>query len=143
MSFLGFWVLCERTVVIVASGCGKGGNLVLVFHFPMTAKPGGGNVGISRFLRDFQGTVGRVGKLLLLFRAFHGPVISTTLSPGSDARSGEETAYFKWYRRFLDAHRQPYLGGRSGDSLLHRRSICILASVIFRAHSVSLICRAV
>jgi hypothetical protein len=143
MSFRGFWALCGRTVVIVASGCGKGGNLVLVFHFSMAAKPGGGNVGISRFLRDSQGTVGRAGKLLLLFRAFHGPVISTTFSPGSDARSAEETAYFKWYRRSLDAHRQPYLGGRSGDSLLHRRSICILAAVIFRAHSVSLICRAV
>jgi hypothetical protein len=109
----------------------------------MAAKPVGGNVGISRFLRDFQGTVGRAGKLLLLFRAFHGPIISTNLSPGSAARSGEETADFKWYRRSLDAHWQPYLSGGSGDSLLHRRSICILAAVIFRAHSVSLICPAV
>ena len=52
------------------------GNLLLVFHFSMAAKLGCGNVGISRSLRDFQGAVERVGKLLLLFHAFHGPGIS-------------------------------------------------------------------
>src|SRR6476660_8060120 len=67
----------KRELVMVASGCGKVGNLPLVFHFPMTAKLGCGNVEISRLLRDFQGTVGGVGKLLLLFLAFHGPGIST------------------------------------------------------------------
>jgi hypothetical protein len=78
-SFLGFLIFRERTGVIVASGCGKVGNLLLVFHFSMAAKPGGGNVGISRFLRDFQGTVESVGNLLLLFHAFHRPGISTAL----------------------------------------------------------------
>lgn len=61
------------------SGGGKVGNPLLVFHFPMAAKPGGGNVGISRFLRDSQGTVGSVENLLLVFHAFHGPAISTAL----------------------------------------------------------------
>lgn len=78
-SFLWFLVFRERTVVMVASGRGKVGNLLLVFHFSMDAKPGGGNVGISRFLRDFQGTVESVGNPLLVFHAFHGPGISTAL----------------------------------------------------------------
>src|SRR5579863_1484059 len=60
--------------------CGKVGNLVLVFHFSIRVTPGGGNVGISRRLRDFQGAVERGGKLLLLFHAFHRPVISTASS---------------------------------------------------------------
>jgi hypothetical protein len=55
------------------------GNLLLVFHFSMAAKPGGGNVGISRFLRDFQGTVESVENPPLVFHAFHGPGISTAL----------------------------------------------------------------
>ncbi len=63
--------------MVVASGGGKVGNLLLVFHFSMAAKPGCGNVGISRFLRDFQGTVESVGKLFLLFHAFPRPGIST------------------------------------------------------------------
>jgi len=42
-------------------------------------RPGGGNVGISRFLRDFQVAVERVGNLSLVFHAFHGPGISTAL----------------------------------------------------------------
>jgi len=45
----------------------------------MAAKLGGGNVGISRFLRDFQGTVESVGNPFLVFHAFHGPGISTAL----------------------------------------------------------------
>jgi hypothetical protein len=40
----------------------------------------GGNVGIAPLLRDFQGTVESAGKPLLLFRAFQGPVISTSVS---------------------------------------------------------------
>src|SRR5579863_4975630 len=78
-SFLWLLVFRERAVVIVASSSGKVGNLLLVFHFSRAAKPGGGNVEISRFLRDFQGTVERVGKLFLLFHSFHGPGISTAL----------------------------------------------------------------
>jgi hypothetical protein len=69
----------QRTGIIVASGCGKVGNLLLVFHSSMAAMLGGGNVEISRFLRDFQGTVGSVGNLLLVSHAFHGPGISTAL----------------------------------------------------------------
>jgi hypothetical protein len=64
---------------MVASGCGKVGNLLLVFHFSMDAKRGGGNVEISRFLRDFQGAVESVGNPFLVFHAFHGPGISTAL----------------------------------------------------------------
>src|SRR6266436_9414936 len=47
--------------------------------FPRSASRGGGNVGISRCRRDFQGTVGRVGNLGLVFHSFHGPGISTAL----------------------------------------------------------------
>ena len=115
LPFFGFLGFRETTKVIVASGWGKVGNLLLVFHFPMAAKPGGGNVGISRFLRDFQGAVEGVGKLFLLFHSFHGPGIST-------AR----------YRN----------GGGTGDCILHCRSNRDLALLILRAYSVSLIASA-
>jgi hypothetical protein len=115
LPFFGFWIFRDTTGVIVASGCGKVGNLLLVFHFLMAAKPGGGNVEISRFLRDFQGTVERVGKLLLLFHSFHGPGIST--APPLCYRNR----------------------GGSGDWTLHCRSNRDLAAFIWRAHCVSLI----
>ena len=110
LPFFGFLVLREKTGV-VASGRGKVGNLLLVFHFSMAAKPGGGNVEISRSLRDFQGTVERGGKPFLLFHAFHGPGIST--APG-----------------------QPNLGK---DGVRHCSSNLALAAFMRRAHSVSLI----
>jgi hypothetical protein len=47
--------------------------------FPRGARLGGGNVEISRCMRDFQGTVGRVENLVLVFHSFHGPGISTAL----------------------------------------------------------------
>jgi len=99
----------------------------------MAAKPGGGNVGISRFRRDFQGTVERAGKLLLLFRAFHSPVISTALSR---AATGARATI---YCTFRSACLFRLYRARSGDSLLHRRSNSALAAAILRAHSVSLI----
>lgn len=64
---------------MVARRSGKVGNLMLVFHFSIPPRPGCGKVGISPGLRDFQGTVGGVGSLLLAFHAFHGPVISTAV----------------------------------------------------------------
>jgi len=103
-----------RTEVIIASGCGKVGNLVLVFHFPVAAKLGGGNVEISRFVRDFQGTVERVGKLFLLFHSFHGPGISTALSQRNFGNAG----------------------------VWHCCSNLALAALIRRAHSVSLMASA-
>ena len=81
---------------------------------------GGGNVGISPLLRDFQGAVGSGENLGLVFHAFHGPGISTAL----------RGAWPHWN-----------LGG-TGDSILHWRSSCALAAVIFRAEAVSLICSA-
>src|SRR5690349_11068764 len=39
----------------------------------------GGKVGISRFSRDFQGSVGAGGNLLLVFTGFHTPAFSTAL----------------------------------------------------------------
>ena len=143
LPFLGLVLLEKTQVIVVASGGGKVGNLLLVFHFSMAAKPGGGNVGVSRFLRDFQGTVESAGKLLLLFRSFHGPVISTALYRGPDLRCRCLPPDFKLYESSRHARRRPYLRPGSGDSLLHRRSSCPLAAAIFRAHSVSLICRAV
>jgi hypothetical protein len=107
-------VFRERTGVIVASGCGKVENLPLVFHFSMAAKPGGGNVGISRFLRDSQGTVERVGNPSLVFRAFHGPGISTALGQ----------------RNF------------GNEDVWQCRSNLALAALIRRAHSVSLMASA-
>jgi len=85
--------------------------------FPSGAKPGCGNVEISRRWRDFQGAVGRVGNLFSVFHAFHGPGISTALLLGE-----------------LQQNR-----GGTGDSVLHCRNSFALAAVILRAHSVSLI----
>src|ERR1019366_389423 len=39
----------------------------------------GGKVGISRLRRDFQGSVGASGNLLLVFTGFHAPAFSTAL----------------------------------------------------------------
>jgi hypothetical protein len=85
--------------------------------FPSGAKPGCGNVGISRRSRDFQGAVGRVENLLLVFHAFHGPVISTALLLGEFQRNR----------------------GGTGDSILHCRNSFTFAAPILRAHSVSLV----
>jgi hypothetical protein len=97
---------------------GKVGNRVVVFHFSRRRTPGGGNVKISPGLRDFQGAVGSVGNLGLVFHAFHHPGIST--APRS---------------------RYPNAGG-SGTCILHCRSSRDLAACILRAHSVSLISKA-
>src|ERR1700677_2035420 len=43
-----------------------------------TRRRSGGKVGIPGFV-DFQGTVGAVGNLVLVFHRFHGPVFSTAL----------------------------------------------------------------
>src|SRR5262249_42637289 len=60
------------------------------FGFPLfhVRTPGGGNVEISRLLRDFQGTVGGVGKLPLLFHSSHGPAISTAPSASTPVSIG-------------------------------------------------------
>ena len=106
--------------------------------FPSGAKLGCGNVGISRSLRDFQGAVGSVGKLPLLFHAFHGPVISTALfllpPPGQLGPGGKLKLYWKSLFALW-----PYVLGGMGDSILHRRKSFTFAAAIFRAHSVSLI----
>ena len=47
--------------------------------FPYAARLSCGNVEISRGWRDFQGAVGRVGNLVLVFHSFHRPGISTAL----------------------------------------------------------------
>jgi hypothetical protein len=67
-----------RTVIIVACAGWESGKPV--FGFPLfhaVYALGGGNVKISPFLRDFQGVVGSVGNLGLVFHAFHHSVIST------------------------------------------------------------------
>lgn len=87
--------------------------------FPCDARRGGGNVKISRCLRDFQGTVGRVENLGLVFHSSHGPGIST--------------AVLRYQRK---------RGGGIGDSLLQARNSLTLAALICLAHSVSLIARA-
>src|ERR1051325_11195810 len=81
-----------------AAGCRGGGKveiLLLDFHFSTAhirvlllcslaaSRPGrrrrGGKVGISRLLRDFQGSVGAGENLLSVFAGFHAPVFSTAL----------------------------------------------------------------
>jgi hypothetical protein len=59
---------------------GVGETAVWFSTLPCGAAPGGGNVGISPFLRDFQGAGGRGGNLFVVSHAFHRPVISTALS---------------------------------------------------------------
>src|ERR1035441_10571915 len=88
---------------------------------PSGAKPGGGNVGISRCWRDFQlpfwpggiwgccqnsqGRVGIVENLLLVFLPPHGPAISTALG---------------WLQK---------VRGGMGDSDLHRRNSLAFAAL--------------
>jgi len=52
---------------------------------PRASRASCGNVEISRRWRDFQGAVGKVENLLLVFHAFHRSVISTAFS-GLDHR---------------------------------------------------------
>src|SRR5258708_35913731 len=61
------------------AGGGKGETWVWFSTFPGAGRASCGNVGISRGWRDFQGAVGRVGNLPLVFHSFHGPGISTAL----------------------------------------------------------------
>ena len=110
--------------------------------FPSGAKLGCGNVGISRRLRDSQGAVVSVGKLPLLCHAFHGPVISTALSPWFATAQLDPRGKFNFYSN-SPRTRSLYLFGGTGDSTLQRRNNCPFAAPIFWAHSVSLICRAV
>ena len=60
-------------------GGGKGGNLVLVFHFPIRLRRrDGGNVGIPPAVGGIsKGLVERGGSLYLAFHAFHSTAIST------------------------------------------------------------------
>jgi len=67
------------------------GRLLLGFGFGFCLWEGrsryrrGGKVGISRLLRDFQGSVGAGENLLLVFPGFHAPVFSTALANGRGA----------------------------------------------------------
>jgi len=83
--------------------------------FPGGARRGGGNVKIPLGLRDFQGAVGSVGNLVLVFHTFHRPGIST--APRARYRNG----------------------GGSGNCTLQCRRSRDLAAFILRAQSVSLI----
>ena len=77
LPFLWFWFQ-QRTVIVVACAGWESGKPGLGFStFPGGARRGGGNVKIPPVLRDFQGAVGSVGNLGLVFHAFHGPAIST------------------------------------------------------------------
>jgi len=114
LPFLGFWFSEREQESSSRAAVGKWETGFLVFHFSMAVKPGGGNVEISRFLRDFQGTVESVGNPSLVFHAFHGPAISTAL-------------------RYLNF---------GNDGVWHCRSNLALAALIRRAHSVSLMASA-
>src|SRR5882672_4147376 len=80
----------DREQVVVASGWGKVGNLFLVFHFPLVAKPGRWECGNLAPLARFPRDGGKSGKAVFAFplfpraRHFHGPVCSTGFS-SSDA----------------------------------------------------------
>src|SRR5690349_21936241 len=57
-------------------------SLLPGFGFRKRSRRRGGKVGISGDWRDFQGTVGAVGNLVLVFHGFHGPAFSTALFRG-------------------------------------------------------------
>src|SRR6202040_3007808 len=57
-------------------------SLLPDFGFGKRSRRRGGKVGISRGGRDFQGTVGDVENLSLVFDGFHGPVFPTALFRG-------------------------------------------------------------
>lgn len=111
VSFLWFWdwigTRCRRVGRV-----GKWKTWGWFSTFPGGTRRGGGNVKISPWLRDFQGTVESVGNPLLVFHAFHGPGISTA-----------PLAY-------------PNFGS---EGVLHGCSNFVLAAFRRRAHSVSLI----
>ena len=70
----------KGTVVIVAGRVWESGKPDFGFPlFPGAARRSCGNVEISRGWRDFQGAVGRVENLGLVFHAFHRPGISTAV----------------------------------------------------------------
>jgi hypothetical protein len=58
---------------------GKWETVFWFSSFARGASLGGGNVEISRCVRDFQGAVGKGGNLVLVFHSFHRPGISTAL----------------------------------------------------------------
>ena len=95
-SFLWFFGFRERTGTVVASGCGKVGNLLLVFHFSMVAKPGGGNVEISRFLRDFQGTWKEWKTRFWFSMLSTGPAFPRPSISGTSARTVSGIAEATW-----------------------------------------------
>src|SRR6266581_7728521 len=95
-SFLWFWVQRENRPHRVRR-VEKWETGFWFSTFQGGARPGGGNVKIPLVLRDFQGAVGSVENLGLVFHAFHGPGIST-------------------------ASRLRYRNGGSGDCTLHCRS---------------------
>src|ERR1017187_5143471 len=114
-SFLCFCWLDRKSDRRREPRVGKGETGFWFPTFPSGAKPGGGNVGILRCWRDFQGPVGSVGNLLLVFHSPHGPAISTAID---------------WLQK---------VRGGMGDSDLHRRNSLAFAALIFLAQSVSLI----
>ena len=70
-------ILVERKIGFAAVGKWKPGFGFPLFHPPR--RQSCGNVGISPFLRDFQGGVETVGSLGLAFHGFHAAAISTAL----------------------------------------------------------------
>jgi hypothetical protein len=117
LPFFGFWVQRENRHRHRVCRVEKWETRFGFSTFPGGARPGGGNVKIPPVLRDFQGAVGSVENLGLVFHASHGTGIST-------------------------APRLRYRNGGSGDCTLHCRSSRDLATFILRAHSVSLIASA-
>src|SRR6266852_4049176 len=73
----------------------------LCFCFAQNRSRGrrGGKVGISRFGRDFQGSVGAGGNLLLVFAGFHAPAFSTALFGGFADQLFARAAIAPYYMR--------------------------------------------
>src|SRR5215217_848606 len=93
-SLLWFWVFREREQELSSrAAMGKWETCFWFSTFPWPRSWAVGMWESRALLRDSQGAVGRVGKLVLLFHSFHGPGIST--APGSviGIAAAAETAF--------------------------------------------------
>jgi hypothetical protein len=127
LPFFGLWFLRRETGSSSRAPRGKVGNLPWVFHFPIRGEAELWECGnLARWAR-FPRDGGKRGKAVLAFPRF--------------PRARHFHSSLRAFRCGAVVSSAP-LQALDGDSILHRRNSCALATVILRAHSVSLIFRA-